>query len=347
MATRLTRRDFLKLGGLAASSAGYTPFQPNREDRPDPDPMGRVTINAVSIYKEPHPDATIVGQRFRDELIPIYYEVRPPDGPAYNPLWYRVWGGYAHSSHIQRVETRFHKPRYNLRPTGQLFEVSVPFITSLQKNHREEWFDSTRLYYQSTHWATAIEDGPDGSPWYRLTSELWDVDYYVPATHVRMVSDEELTPISPEVPPEQKRILVNLKDQTLTAFESGREVLHTTISSGLPDPFPTPGEIPTETPLGRFNIQVKLPSKHMGQGRLTDDLEDFVLLGVPWTSFFTTTGVALHGTYWHNNFGWQMSHGCVNMRNHEAKWIYRWTTPQGDPEEWEHRGRGTVVEVVK
>ncbi|OQX62000.1 MAG: hypothetical protein B5M51_06740, partial [Anaerolinea sp. 4484_236] len=43
------------------------------------------------------------------------------------------------------------------------------------------------------------------------------------------------------------------------------------------------------------------------------------------------SGVAIHGTYWHNNFGYPMSHGCINMRNQDAKWLYRWTTPPYDP----------------
>jgi lipoprotein-anchoring transpeptidase ErfK/SrfK len=245
------------------------------------------------------------------------------------------------------VEVKFNNPRFNLRSSGQLFEVSVPYITSLHKSPSGAWQNSTRLYYESTHWATEVEPGPDGEPWYRLTSELWDVDYFVPGTQMRFVDDSELTPISPEVPPEQKRILVDIRNQTLTAFENNRGVLHTKISTGLPFLNPDPDGIPTETPAGTFNIQVKLPSKHMGQGRLTDDLDDYVLLGVPWTSFFHPTGVALHGTYWHNNFGAQMSHGCVNMRNADAKWIYRWVTPHGPADVWEHRGRGTLVEVIK
>ncbi len=70
----------------------------------------------------------------------------------------------------------------------------------------------------------------------------------------------------------------------------------------------------------------------MGDGNLTSDIEAYELPGVPWTSFFEPeTGVAFHGTYWHNNFGIPMSHGCVNMRTHEAKWLFRWATPVSSP----------------
>ena len=76
----------------------------------------------------------------------------------------------------------------------------------------------------------------------------------------------------------------------------------------------------------------------------------FTLPGVPWTSFFRSPGgYALHGTYWHNNFGLQMSHGCVNMRNEDALFIFRWSTPVYDPlkiespDDWEVTGHGTSV----
>jgi lipoprotein-anchoring transpeptidase ErfK/SrfK len=47
------------------------------------------------------------------------------------------------------------------------------------------------------------------------------------------------------------------------------------------------------------------------------------LHNVPYTMYFYK-GYGLHGTYWHNNFGTPMSHGCVNMPTEEAKWAYYW-----------------------
>ena len=89
-----------------------------------------------------------------------------------------------------------------------------------------------------------------------------------------------------------------------------------------------------------------MPSKHMGNGRITDDIAAYELPGVPWVSFFVfETGVAFHGTYWHYNFGRRMSHGCVNMTMEDAKWLYRWALPISEFFEWEHRGLGTQVVV--
>lgn len=345
MTTSLSRRGFLKLGALALGGMALRPINPERED-PNVGLLGRVTIASVSIYKEPSMDGQIVAQRFRDELVPIYAELTPPEGPAYNPLWYRVWGGYAHSAYLQRVEYRFNPVLPRLPESGQLCEITVPYSQSQRYTSAYGWENAYRLYHGSTHWATSIDEGPDGDVWYQITDELWPVDYHVPAAHMRPIPDEELAPISPDLPPGEKRVLIRISDQTLTAYEGDQIALHTTISSGIPSTIPGDNGLPTATPKGRFYISSKLPSKHMGQGRLTDDLDDYVLPGVPWTGFFHPTGVAFHGTYWHNNFGWPMSHGCINMRNEEAKWLFRWTTPVSEPGDWDRRGRGTLIEVV-
>jgi hypothetical protein len=58
---------------------------------------------------------------------------------------------------------------------------------------------------------------------------------------------------------------------------------------------------------------------------------------------FHKDGIALHGTYWHNNFGSRMSHGCVNLPNPAARWLYRWITPAIAPQDWYIQGIGTQV----
>src|SRR3972149_101439 len=116
------------------------------------------------------------------------------------------------------------------------------------------------------------------------------------------------------------------------AFEYDEVVLRTRISSGFPSSGPSPNGIPTETPSGDFHVEIKTPSRHMGDGSLPSDLEAYELPGLPGVSFFHSTGVGFHGTYWHTDFGRARSHGCVNMRTEEAKWIYRWTMPLSEPD---------------
>ena len=51
------------------------------------------------------------------------------------------------------------------------------------------------------------------------------------------------------------------------------------------------------------------------------------LFGIGWATFIITGGIAIHATYWHNNFGEQTSAGCVNARPEDAKFIFRWSMP--------------------
>jgi LysM repeat protein len=110
-----------------------------------------------------------------------------------------------------------------------------------------------------------------------------------------------------------KRFLVDLSDQMLYAYEGDTLVRSTLISSGL---------WPNVTVLGTYYIYVKYTSQRMvGPG--------YDLPGVPYVMYFYQ-GYALHGTYWHNNFGHPMSHGCVNMPTPEAEWAFNWA-PVGTP----------------
>jgi hypothetical protein len=260
-----------------------------------------------------------------------------------------VWGGFVHRSHLQRVKVLYNETLTSLgleEGLRRLVEVTVPFTEPWRTSKAFGWQKlGFRLYYQSTHWVEAIETGPTGEPWYRVFDDLAG-SYHVNPLHVRPIPREEMAPISPEVPLERKRIEVNLTMQTLTAYENDKEVLKTTISSGIPNGPRGADGLSTKTPQGDdFRILEKDPAKHMGNGNLFADADDYELPGVPWTSFFTAQGHAFHGTYWHENFGVPMSHGCINMRTEDAKWLFRWALPKHEIGKYTNRGYGTLVQV--
>lgn len=353
MPIHLSRRAFLKLGilavgslaaarGLAAAPEFTEYFPEEQEEWLATTNLGRVATKQISLYSLPRDDARIIQQHYRDEVLNIYEEITPPTGPAWNPLWYRVWGGYVHSANVQKVAIHHNPVVDTLRPEGHLAEITVPFSQSFRLVRNQGWSRLYRLYYQTNHWVTGLEEGPDGTPWYQLTDELGNTKFHVPAHHVRLIPDEELVPIAPGVA--DKRIEVEIARQTLTAYEGDAQVFFSKVSTGISARVP-PGSLPTETPMGSFNINSKMPSKHMGEGRLTDNLEDYELVGVPWTAFFDARGYAIHGTFWHNNFGVTMSRGCVNLPNEQAKWLFRWMTPENAPSVVEQTGFGTRVEI--
>lgn len=105
---------------------------------------------------------------------------------------------------------------------------------------------------------------------------------------------------------------VNLSTQMLTAYEGDRPVMTTAVSTGT-------YLYPTVT--GQFAVYLRHQSQTMN-GYLLG--YDYYLPDVPYVMYFYR-GFALHGTYWHNNFGTPMSHGCVNMPTDKAQWIYNWS----------------------
>jgi hypothetical protein len=214
----LSRRDFLKLSGAALSSLAFSPFLPQLGEFNDT-PLVRVATTSVSVHSQPNDEYKITGQWFRDELVHVYEEVNSGT-PDYNPIWYRVWGGYMHRAHLQKVKILYNDPQTDLKDNSrQLAEVTVPYTQALRPYIKDQWQMLYRLYYTTVHWVVGVDEGPDGNPWYRVLDELLDITYNVPAKHLRIIPPDEYTPISPEVPFEQKRIEVNLTTQTLTAYE--------------------------------------------------------------------------------------------------------------------------------
>jgi lipoprotein-anchoring transpeptidase ErfK/SrfK len=341
----LSRRDFLKMSIPTLTSLAFSPFLPSLGTFDDAEQV-RVATSSVSVFSAPDDQSLILGQWFRDELVNVYEEVNSGT-PTYNPIWYRVWGGYMHRARLQKVKVLFNEPLTAIpEGTRQLSEVTVPYTQAMRYTKTYGWQPNLRLYYGSVHWIDGIDEGPDGQPWYRIFDELIGFPYHVLAIHLRPIPLDEWAPITPEVPLENKHIEVNLTTQVLTAYEYDQIVFQTNISSGIPNGRPNPNTISTKTPNGEFTVLEKYPSKHMGNGNLFAEIDDYELPGVPWTSFFTESGVAFHGTYWHDNFGTPMSHGCINMRIDEAKWVFRWVRPLYKPDHISTTGHGTRVLIT-
>lgn len=345
----LTRRSFLKTGGAALLGLALAPWMdiPPPELPPGPlyrQKIGRVARRNLPVHQEPDPGSPVVEKLLRDTLISILEEVDSPAGPPHNPRWYRIDAGWVHSAYVQRVDDCQTNPALDRLPaSGLLGEITVPYSQVQYRDRQGQWRTAYRLYYGSVHWITGLEQGEHGGPVYWLTDEWLRLRYQIPAEHVRPIPAEEYAPLEDGVPPEEKHLEVSLDRQVLTAYQAGEVVRQVKISAG---------EKYTPTRPGEFRIDRKHPSKHMGNGALTADLRAYELVGVPWVSFFQTAGIAFHGTFWHDNFGYPMSNGCVNMRNEDALWLFRWTSPAyapaaGDRIAWKVTGKqGTRVTVV-
>ena len=112
-----------------------------------------------------------------------------------------------------------------------------------------------------------------------------------------------------------KEVVVSLGAQRLWSYEGEEMILTTLVSTGTAQ---TPE---LTTPVGHWGILAKLPMETMTG---TIDGQPYEVDDVPDVMYFTNEGHALHGTYWHNNFGTPMSHGCVNLPMDVAAWMFQW-----------------------
>jgi lipoprotein-anchoring transpeptidase ErfK/SrfK len=160
------------------------------------------------------------------------------------------------------------------------------------------------------------------STWYKIGFDEWirytermQGDWYVNAEYVTVVSAEKASKSAGTVEGVTKRIIVDRGDQMMYAYDGDELFMKTAVSTGKDG---------TLTPRGNFTIYKKVPSRYM-QGPLpgiSDQVYD--LPGVPWTMYFTEQGGAFHGAYWHDKFGQEWSHGCVNLPVDKAEKLYDW-----------------------
>lgn len=320
--TYLTRRGFLKLGGLSLAAA-LLPAQAVLAQQQTQ--LGRVLLGSIHIFEKPSFSARQVGNYWKDMVLPIVRQVTGESSDRSGAEWAQIGNiGYTHLSWLQPVEVNFQQTAEELVFTGSLAEVTVPFADVYEKPSS----DSQRLYryyFSTTHWIDQIKQDSEGNDWYRVMDDKYpDLDRWVRANRLRVFPYEELAPISPDVPAENKHIEVYLDEQRMAAFEDGSPVFEAKISTG--------DYIANEqyhTPPGHFRVGLKRASQHMLPINRT--FGNYDLPGVPWVSYFTQGGHAFHGAFWHNAFGRIRSHGCVNLTPEDARWVYLWTTPEMRP----------------
>lgn len=337
---QLSRREFLKLATTGSLAFALSDLKLDRALASSNIKQGLMTISGIPLYDAPSFDANKIHHFGKDNVVDVTaIEESGEEGNPFNRVWYRVNDeGYTYSGWVLPVETRYQKPLFDVPKSGRVGEITIPFVDTKKAPYvyAERGY---RVYYGSAHWATrVVVTREEKSIWYEIYDTEIKKHLYVPSHAMRLIPHDELTLLSPEAPQEEKHIIIDRETQMVTAFEGERLVFSQRCSSGAPG---------TETPKGEFLTYHKGPAIHMtNQGDALENI--YNLPGVPWCSFFTGAGHALHGTYWHNDYGRPRSHGCVNLPSEAAKFIYRWTLPNVPPDEdYLHlSGEGTRVQVI-
>ena len=307
----------------------------------NPNQLGRVLNGSIDVYDVPSFNGKRVNTYWRDQTLPITDITIGKSEDSFNMVWYKVGEeGYTHSGAIQPVLTKTNPVVAQLPPDGAVAEVTVPY-TDAHWDPGEDEPVAYRFYYSTTYWVTEIVADENGTPWYGVRDDKWEYMYYVPASHLRIIPHEEMQPISPHVPPQNKQLEVHLPEQVMIAYEFDQPVFMARVATGA---IFSNGDY--STPTGRYTTFHKRSSRHMARGNLAANGYD--LPGVPWNSYITEDGIAFHGTYWHNNFGRPRSHGCINLTSQAAKWVFLWTMPVVPPDqESKYDDAATVVDIIE
>ncbi len=349
---KFTRRNVLKLGTAGVlgamlprnvafgSTAGAVAVQRPVSQDETPIGWGLTLASGTLVRAEPDLKAKKVKALKKDELIELLSaKQETQSGSAYNKLWYEVDGGYVHSAGLLEVPNASgNVPIQDAGPYGFWGELTVPYF-DVRTGPSLDAGRSKYRYYGGTVYkvkeTVRAADVPDASKlifgaideyWYSIEDEQFPARYFVPASYMRIVTEDEMSPLSPELGPDEKTVKVDIAEQRAFFYEKGKLVFDVRCATGQ---LFKAGNF--ETPKGDHFVYRKTPSQHMWGGAVGNE-GSFDLPGIPWVSYFKTTGQAFHGTYWHNDYGRPRSHGCVNVTADASKWIFRWTMPYPDPD---------------
>jgi hypothetical protein len=346
-----SRRDLIKLAGLGAGALALRPFNGILpayawQDFPKGERLGRA-LATLEYRTSPRIDYPPQGKIYEDQPVQILREVvaSSKDLNLINQRWFETPNGYLHADFVQPVRNLPNEP-LKAMPEGKngfWAEVTVPYVDQFMDNPPPrspraktllENGQNPRLYYSQVVWIDQIKAGEGGQTLYRfnedggrpagVTGGGYGDLFWGDGRAFRILTLEDVAPISPNVDPNTKKVVVRAtsQEQNLSCYEGQTEVYFCKCSTGYV--IPNDAEADKSTPLGEHTTWRKALSIHMSAGTTGAGYDT---PAVSWTNLFSGTGIAIHAAFWHNQFGMQRSHGCVNVAPEDAKWICRWTGP--------------------
>jgi L,D-transpeptidase catalytic domain len=353
----LSRRDFLKIAGVGLGALAFNPYRmPNFEyfstpkrlpQFPSSEIIGRVLEPGIDLRNQPTNDETLntsIAKLDADTLVEWGRQVvGKVVGGLTNQRYVETPQGYIYSSVLQPTRNLPNTPISEM-PAGQpgfWAEVTVPYVELAHEGVvASPWLQDhitynfpPRLYYGQVVWMDRIRTN-NGFVEYRWNEDVnghgygygaYGEFFWADGAAFKVLTDEDVAPINPDVDPNEKKIEANLDYQTLSCYEGNTEVYFCRISSGLSyDPETGQTSDKLATPVGNLLTHWKIISLNMTAGNFQTG---YSTPAVPWTTMISGDGISIHGAFWHNAFGERRSHGCINLSPEDAKWIFRWTTP--------------------
>ncbi len=382
MKQNISRRDFLKIAGVGLGALGSLSFKPYKKayletlsspkrlpQFPNVPIIGRV-VDLVDLRSRPTNDETLntsIAKLQPDTLVEWNRQVVGKVIYGLNNQRYvETPQGFIYTSMVQPTRNLPNTPITEM-PAGQAgfwAEVTVPYVELAHEGTvASPWLQDhitynfpPRLYYGQVVWIDQIRTN-NGFAEYRWNEDAnghgygygaYGEVYWADGAGLKVLTDADVAPISPDVDQNDKKITANLDNQTLSCFEGNTEVFFCQISSG--QKYDANGQISDKlaTPVGNLLTHWKIFSLNMTAGSFQSG---YSTPAVPWSTMISGDGIAIHGAFWHNGFGEKRSHGCINVTPEDAKWIFRWTTPYVSLAQSEARvslpDHGTVVTTTE
>jgi len=222
--------------------------------------------------------------------------------------WYQInHGEYVHEDDIQLVPASDFQGVQLLRQPERPFGWVVQDVQPSRQPDGEPGPSTIELPRFTLFEIYDAVQGDDEWIWYDIGNGRWVKQTYVSVVNV--------SPRPDEVGSDEFWTEVDLYEQTFAAYEGDRMVYATLISSGL-------NRWPTRE--GVFQVWERFSEYKMSGAE--GKIDYYFLEDVPYIMYFDQlNGIALHGTYWHDRYGYKHSHGCVNMPILDAEWVFDWS----------------------
>jgi lipoprotein-anchoring transpeptidase ErfK/SrfK len=345
----LSRREFLKFASIGMGALAISPISKHLNfsaafqsqtlpDFPKSDLLGRNCTTdtslqwggTVPIMTNPDIISKKVRDAHADEVFAWQREVSAGSLNLNNPnqRWVETPEGYIWSPYLQPCKNIPNTPLKALPSGANGFwaEATVPYVDLILDNPApvSGWMRDhvaynrqPRLYYSQVMWMDQVRTTDSGTVQYHVNERYGNPGdlFWADGAAFRPLTQDDVSPINPDVDPATKKIIVNLNYQTLSCMEGDNEVYFCRVSTGMQA---------GSTPVGEHAVWRKLISVRMAASTTGASYD---LPGISWTTFFVGDGVAIHAATSHSDFGAVRSHGCVNCRPEDAKWVFRWSLP--------------------
>lgn len=320
---------------IAAAQANDTPV-PN-DCLPDPG-MSAIELRAAEAEMQRHPTPDVVAVPYQENIVweQSYRKLISPatiyDAPNGTPVreweqgynyvtvldardgWVQInWNEWVQEEHITWADvSEFAGVEIQEQPTRPFaWMLAEARPSRFPGGPQDETAEIIPRYHLMNIYGVEYVDGWE---WYLVGPNQW-------IQQIR-VAKVQPTPRPDGIGPHDRWVAVDLYEQTAVAYEGDRMVFATLVSSGLPN---------WATNEGLFQVYERYEATKMSGAE--GQVDFYFIEEVPYVMYFDGD-ISLHGTYWHDRFGYRQSHGCVNLSIMDAWWMYQWTQDETYHDLW-------------